>query len=232
MRPILIILFFLQIIVSVKSQAQKWMPGHFTTVNDSIGTGFIRIDPSGKGIIKDEGFIEFKTDKKAKSFKISAGNIKSFVIGRDSFIVAHAPKNETWRGKELDFVEVVLDDDIKIYAGYGGNSGSSGNGFSVGIGLGGGFGIPIGRNFGMGIGGGLEVPLFGNGNDEGLAWYYGEDTAHLFRFTEENFEDITSNIMGDEPDIVEKIHSKFYNLSNINKLIADFKKLRHSEVGG
>ena len=226
MRSILIILFFLLITISEKSQAQRWLPGHFTTIKDSIGTGLIRIDPPGKGLVKDEGFIEFKTDKKAKPFKVSAGNLKYFVIGRDSFVVAHAPKNETWPGKELDFVEVVLDEDIKLYAGYGGTGGGGGSGFSIGIGLGGGFGIPIGRNFGLGVGGGVDVPLFGSGSYSGIAWYYGENTVQMFRLTDENFEDIMSNIMGDEPDVVDSIHRKEYGLGNMGQLVSYFNKMK------
>jgi len=227
MRSILNILFFLLIIISEKSQAQRWMPGHFTNIKDSVGTGLIRIDPSGRGPIKDEGFIEFKTDKKAVPFKVSASGLKSFVIGKDSFVVAHAPKTETWPGKELDFVEVVLDEDIKLYAGFGGPGG--GSGFSVGIGLGGGFGIPLGRNFAAGVGGGVDVPIIGGRGYEGIAWYYGENTAQMFRLTNENFEDIMSNIMGDYPEVVERIHRHDYFLGNVGRLVAYYKQVEQAD---
>src|ERR1700742_3518776 len=87
-----------------KANAQKWLPGHFTDIKGNVETGFIRINPSAKGPVKDEGFIEFREDSKTNPFKLSASDLKSFVIGRDSFIVAHAPGNETWAKREIDFV--------------------------------------------------------------------------------------------------------------------------------
>jgi hypothetical protein len=225
MRPILVILFFLLVTIAEKSQAQRWLPGHFTDTSGKTTVGLLRIDPPGKGLKKDEGFIEFKADKKAKPIKVTASDLKSFVVRKDSFVVAHAPKNETWPKKELDFVAVALDEDIKVYAGFGGGSGR-GSGFSIGIGLGGGFGIPIGRNFGLGVGAGTYVPLYGEGSGyEGIAWYYGENTAKMYRLTDENFEDTMSNIMGDYPEVVEKIHKKEYFLGNISRLIAYYKQV-------
>src|SRR5476651_1799117 len=73
------------------AHAQKWQPGHFTDVKGNEETGLIRINPSGKAPIKNESFIEFKEDAKTEPFKLSASDLKSFVVGRDSFIVAHAP---------------------------------------------------------------------------------------------------------------------------------------------
>src|SRR6185437_10056996 len=74
--------------------AQKWQPGHFTDVKGNRMSGLIRVNPSGKAPIKDEGFIEFREDKKAEPFKLSASDLKSFVVGKDSFVVAHAPQTK------------------------------------------------------------------------------------------------------------------------------------------
>ena len=112
MRSILIILFFMLVIVSAKSYAQKWQPGRFTDVKGNIEGGFINVNPSGKGPIKNEGFIEFKEDNKAEPYKLSASDLRSFVVGKDSFVVAHPPGNENWAKNEFDFVKVALDDDI------------------------------------------------------------------------------------------------------------------------
>src|SRR4051812_7393874 len=100
MRSILIILFFMLTYVSAKSQ--KWQPGSFTDIKGNKVAGLIRENPSGKGPIKDEGFIEFRDDKKTNPYKLSASDLKSFIVGKDSFIVAHAPHNQTWSKKELD----------------------------------------------------------------------------------------------------------------------------------
>src|SRR5438445_1465319 len=90
--------------------AQKWLPGSFTDIKGNKVTGLIRKNPSNKSPIKDEGFIEFKDDSKANPYKLSASDLKSFSIGQDSFVVAHAPGNSNWSKKELDFVKVALDE--------------------------------------------------------------------------------------------------------------------------
>jgi hypothetical protein len=111
MRSILIILFFMLCFVSAKSQ--KWQQGSFTDVKGNREAGLIRTNPSGKGPIKGEGFIEFKDNEKTNPYKLSASDLRSFVVGQDSFIVAHAPANESWNKEETDFVKVVLDEPIK-----------------------------------------------------------------------------------------------------------------------
>ncbi len=225
MRSILIILFFMLIIVSAKSQSNKWLPGHFTDVKGNIETGLIRVNPSAKGPIKDEGFIEFKDNNKTEPFKLSASDLKSFVIGKDSFIVAHAPNNEIWAKKELDFVKVVLNEDVKLYMAGGGGKGGGGHsiGFSPDIGVGAGTG-----GYGGGVGAGVSIPIFGGGGGsiEKTVYYYGENTAQMKRITNENFEDIMSDIMGDYPDLVDKIHAKVYMLANIDRLIVYFKQVK------
>ncbi|MGZ3832875.1 MAG: hypothetical protein ACXVB0_05090, partial [Mucilaginibacter sp.] len=126
MRSILIILFFMLTYVSAKSQ--KWQPGTFTDIKGNIVTGLIRENPSNKGPIKDEGFIEVKDDAKSNPYKLSASDLKSFTIGKDSFVVAHAPRNETWTKKELDFVKVALNEETKLYVAVVGTGGGGGNG--------------------------------------------------------------------------------------------------------
>jgi hypothetical protein len=53
--------------------------------------GFIRPNPGGSGPIKNEGFIEFKDDDKATPYKLSTSDLQAYVVGKDSFVVAHAP---------------------------------------------------------------------------------------------------------------------------------------------
>ena len=216
-------------IVSAKSQSAKWLPGHFTDIKGNTESGLIRVNPTPKGPIKDEGYIEFKDDHKNNAFKLSASDLRSFVIGRDSFVVAHAPGNETWSKNELDFVKVVLNDDVKLYAAKGGKGGGGGGGSglaiepSVGVGAGTG-------GVGAGVGGGVSIPIFGGGGGgyEKTVWYYGENTRTMKRLTDMNFEDVMADIMGDEPDVVEKIHAKVYILENIDRLIVYFKQVQAS----
>jgi len=214
-------------IVSAKLYGQKWQPGRFTDVKGNIESGFINVNPSGRGPIKDEGFIEFKEDNKSEPYKLSASDLRSFVVGKDSFVVAHPPGNESWAKKELDFVKVALDEDIKIYVTHGGGGGrSSGIGFSPGVGAGIGTG-----GYGGGFGGGLSIPIGGGGGRsyEKTSWYYGDNPAGMKRLTDQNFEDVMCDIMGDYPDIVDKIHAKVYVLANIDRLIAYFNHVKAAE---
>jgi hypothetical protein len=223
MRSILIILFFMLIYVSAKSQ--KWQPGSFTDIKDNKETGLIRENPSGKGPVKDEGFIEFKDDSKSNPYKLSASDLKSFIVGKDSFVVAHAPHNQTWSKKELDFVKVALDEDLKLYVAKVG-TGGRGSGFGVEPVIGGG----LGTGGYSGMGGGIAINLGGGGSGGKVktTWYYGANTAEMEQLTPLNFIEIMSEIMGDEPEVVEKIRANQFNLGNIDKLIAYFKQVKAS----
>jgi hypothetical protein len=227
MRSILSILFFSALFVSTKSFGQKWLPGHFTDDKGNVETGLIRINPSGKAPIKDEGFIEFKEDNKSNSFKLSATELRSFVIGRDSFVVAHAPGNETWAKNEFDFVRVVLDEDLKLYAAGGVKTGGGGSGLSVAPGLS--TGVGTGGYSGAAVGAGVSVPIGGGGSGsyyEKVVYYYGDNTADMKRLNDQNFEDIMTDMMGDYPEVVDKIKAKVYVLENIDRLIAWFKQMK------
>src|ERR1700740_3184980 len=132
----------LTLILPAFTYAQKWQQGSFTDVKGNKVTGLIRENPSNKGPIKDEGYIEVKDDPKSNPYKLSASDIKSFTIGQDSFVVAHAPGNSNWSKKELDFVEVALDEETKLYVA------------AVASGGGGGHAIGVSPEFGAGVGSG------------------------------------------------------------------------------
>jgi len=224
MRSILIILFCMLIAVSAKSQ--KWQPGSFTDIKGNKVSGLIRENPTSKGPIKDEGYIEFKDDSKANPYKLNASDLTSFTIGRDSFVVAHAPGNSNWSKKELDFVEVVLDEETKLY---GANVATGGGGGGRGVSVAPEFGGGIGSGGYGGFGGGVGINLGGGGSGKGkviATYYYGTNTATMQQLTPMNFKDVMSDIMGDEPDVVDKIQSGQFNINNVNKLIAYFKQVK------
>ncbi|MBS1500825.1 MAG: hypothetical protein JST32_02100 [Bacteroidetes bacterium] len=233
MRPILIILFFLLLSVSAKSQ--KWPAGAFTDMKGNRVTGFINPNPSGKGPIKDEGFIEFKDDEKTHPYKLSASELKSFIVGKDSFVVAHAPQNTLWTKKELDFVKVEInDEDTKLYVAIVGTDRGHGSGFGIHptgeIGMGTGFGGYGG--YGTGAGGGVGIDLGGGGGGYSkveATYYYGPNTAEMLMVTPQNFNDVMGDIMGDEPDVLDKINANQFNLGNIQKLIAYYKQVKEAE---
>jgi hypothetical protein len=222
MRSILIILFFMLTYVSAKSQ--KWQPGTFTDIKGNKVSGLVRENPSNKGPIKDEGYIEFKDDSKSNPYKLSASDLKSFTIGKDSFVVAHAPGNSNWTKKELDFVQVALDEETKLYVAAVGTGGGGGKAIGVSPEFGGG----IGTGGYSGAGGGVAINL-GGGGGKGkvvVTYYYGANTAEMQQLTPINFKDIMSDIMGDEPDVVDKIQSGKFNITNVAQLIAYFKDVK------
>ena len=212
----------------VSAKSQKWQPGTFTDIKGNRVEGLIHENPSGKGPIKDEGFIEFKDNEKTNPYKLSASDLKSFMVGKDSFVVAHAPHNETWSKKELDFVKVEVNEETKLYVAIVGMStGSGGSGLGV---------RPVGE-IGMGtggysgVGGGVGIDIGGGGSRMGkvqLTYYYGANTAEMEMLTPINFNDVMSDIMGDEPEVLEKIRDNQFNLGNVQKLIAYFKQVKAS----
>lgn len=209
------------------AQAQKWQAGSFTDVKGNRVTGLIHDHPGGKGPIKDEGFIEFKDDAKTNPYKLSASDLQSFIVGKDSFVVAHAPHNSNWSKKELDFVKVELNEETKLFVAVVGTGTGGGKGINVSPTMAGG----LGTGGSSGMAGGLAIDLGGGGGGMGkvmVTYYYGANTASMDQVTPMNFKDVMSDIMGDEPDVVEKIQANQFNLGNIQKLIAYFKQVKAS----
>ncbi|MES2267125.1 MAG: hypothetical protein V4520_10210 [Bacteroidota bacterium] len=210
-----------------KASAQKWLPGYFIDVKGVKTNGYIHPNPGGRGPIRDEGFIEFKDEEHSTPYYLSTSDLQSFVAGRDSFVVAHAPGNETWAKKEFDFVRVAVNEPIKIYATRGAGSGGGG-GKKVQVAPAVGFGT---GTYGTSYGGGVGISIGGNGgggNNNKLYYYYGENTATMQHLTNENFVDIMSEVMADEPEVVEQIKANQYGIRNIEKLIAYFNKVKSS----
>ncbi|OKS87112.1 hypothetical protein [Mucilaginibacter polytrichastri] len=205
---------------SLLSFAQKWQPGYFIDSKDNRMDGLIQPYPGGKAPVKGQAFIVYKQNKDANEMKLSAGELKYFVAGKDSFVVTHPAMGEVWPN-EFDFVRVVLNEELKLYVYRGTIKGGSPVQISPGLGLGAGTG-------GSYVGGGLGISFGGGGAKHVITYYYGNNTAELRELSPLNFEDIMAEIMGDEPDVVDRIKSHMYNLGNIDKLIAYFKQVQAS----
>ncbi|WP_454802261.1 hypothetical protein [Mucilaginibacter phyllosphaerae] len=210
---------------SLSASAQKWLPGYFIDVKGIRTSGYIYPNPGGRGPIKDEGFIAFRDEENATPYYLSTSDLQCFVAGQDSFVVAHAPGNETWAKKEFDFVRVAVNGDVKIYATRGAGSGGGGKKVQVAPALGIGTGT-----YGTSYGGGIGINIGGNGGggSNKLSYYYGSSTATMKHLTNENFKDVMSEAMADEPEVVEQIRNNLYGIKNIEKLIAYFNKLQAS----
>jgi hypothetical protein len=204
------------------SFAQKWQPGYFFDTKGNKVPGLIQTGQTGKGPVKNEGFIVYKDNPKANEIKLSARDIKYYVMGKDSFVIAHPPAYETWPKAELDFVKVELDEPLKLYTYNGGSGGSGGfklsPSFSGGIG-GGGYG-----------GGGVGISIGGGGNNGGYnrkaTYYFGASVGEMSQVTPMNFVDVMTDIMADEPQAVEAIQKGKYNLNKMDSLISFYKKLK------
>ncbi|MDB5010948.1 MAG: hypothetical protein JWQ06_1737 [Mucilaginibacter sp.] len=216
------LLLFSLLLAAISSEAQKWQPGYFYDVKGSKVTGLIRLYPSGRGPVKDEAFVEYREDAKASAIKLSASDLRSFTVARDSFVVA---ANGGWSPFELDFVRVALNTPLRLYQaqGYGGGGGS-------GIGIGPEIGAGIGTGgFGGGFGGGISIPIGGGRKGpKSSIYFYGSNTANMKPIDNQNFVDIMSEVMADEPDAVEQIKLNKYNLGSMEKLIAYYNKLQDS----
>ncbi|GGH04544.1 hypothetical protein [Mucilaginibacter phyllosphaerae] len=222
--PALALLFMM--LTGQAATAQKWLPGYFIDVKGVKTEGYIYPNPGGSGPFKNEGFISFRDEEKSTPYYLSTSDLQCFVAGRDSFVVAHAPGNETWAKKEFDFVRVAVNSDMKIYATRGADSGGGGGkkvqvAPAVGIGTG---------TYGTAYGGGLGISIGGGGgsNKSKLSYYYGTNTANMKHLTGENFIDVMSEAMADEPEVVEQIRNHNFGIGNVEKLIAYFNKVKAS----
>ena len=199
----------------------QWDDGYFYDSNGKKVPGQIVVSPSGRSPQDSEGFILFRKDKGEEKEKLTASMVRSFVAGRDSFTVAHAPRTGPWTGRSIDFVKVLVDEPMKLYATTGGGGGGMSPGIRPSLGIGGG-------SFGSGVGGGLGINLGGGGGKGKTAYYYGDDPNSLTELRKDNFVQVMSEIMASQPEIVEKIKNKKYRYGNINELILDFYRLKEA----
>ncbi len=225
--PILISLFS---VIAFSASAQlglnKWDDGYYYDANGNKILGQIVVNPSGRSPENSEGFILFRKDKGEEKERLSASMVRSFVAGKDSFTVAHAPRSQDWTGKRIDFVKVLVDEPLKLYAttGDGGNGGGMSPGIRPSFGIGGG-------SFGGGMGGGLGINLGGGrgrGGSGKSAYFYGDNPNSLTELKKADFIPIMTEIMASEPEIVDKIKNKKYRYGNMDELILDFYKLKEA----
>jgi hypothetical protein len=227
MRSLFLSAFILLLAVSSNGQgslSSKFQQGYYYDINGQKVEGYIRTG-TGKKLEGNEGYITFKEEDKAPKQNLSASMINGFVIGRDSFIVAHAPRVGTWSKNELDFVLVLINTPLKLYAiNASGGGGAVTPGISTGLGIGGGSIGGIGTGIGLSLGSGM----FGGGSH--MVYYFGSDTGSLTELKKQNFIDVMSEIMGDEPEVVEKIKAKKYSLGDMDKLIKYYNQ-QHEAKG-
>lgn len=210
-------------LLSISAVAQKWQQGYFYDKRGVKNVGYISQNPSGKGPIKNEAFIEFKEYEKDKPIKLSASDMKSYVVGRDSFVVA-VSLTDDWASEQMDFIRVAINAPLKLYMAKVGNIGARQKAVSVSPALSTGYGS---GGMGGGLGGGVSINLGKNrgGGGTRIAYLYGESTNGMKAITEENFVDVMIEVMGDEPAAVEQLRSGKVGLRDMEKIIAYYHKL-------
>lgn len=210
-------------LLSFSAIAQKWQNGYFYDKRGVKNVGYINQNPSGKGPIKNEAFIEFKEYEKDKPMKLSASDMKSYVVGRDSFVVAISLTDD-WASEQMDFIRVAINAPLKLYMAKVGNTSARQKAVSVNPALSTGYGS---GGLGGGLGGGVAINLGRNrgGGGTHIAYLYGESTNGMKAITEENFVDVMIEVMGDEPAAVEQLRSGKVTLRDMEKIIAYYHKL-------
>ncbi len=204
------------------SLSSKFQQGYYYDINGQKVEGYIRTG-TGKKLVENEGYITFKEEDKAPRQNLSASMVHGFVIGRDSFIVAHSPRVGNWSKNELDFVQVVVNSPLNLYAVNAAGGDGSGGGIQPSVGLGMGGGLGVGGGLGLSLGSGM----FSGGKH--VTYYYGSDTGSMTELKKQNFIDVMSEVMADEPDAVDKIKTKKYGLGDMDKLVKYYNDLRDAK---
>ncbi|WP_448698597.1 hypothetical protein ACFGVR_17265 [Mucilaginibacter sp. AW1-3] len=225
---ILSFVFSLLLVVSANAQmfGGKFEQGYYYDINGQKVEGLINENTSGKGPLPNEGYIIFKENDKAEKQNLSASMIRGFVVGADSFIVAHAPRLGAWSKYELDFLRVVINDSTRLYTITGSDRGKEGRSgsrpaISTGLGIGGGYGGGLGMGLSLGSG------LFGGGGGSSHpVYYYGSGVGDMVEINKQNFVAAMSEVLAAEPEAVKKVMDKKYKLGDMDDLLKYYHKLR------
>lgn len=226
-----ILSFALTLLLAINANALmfggKFEQGYYYDINGQKVEGLINDNTSGKGPMPNEGYIIFKETDKAPKQQLSASMIHGFVVGADSFIVAHAPRLGAWSKYDMDFLRVVINDSTKLYTIYGSERGKESRGggvrpsVSTGLGIGGGMGGGIGMGLSLGSG------LFGGGGGSSHAvYYYGSGVGDMVEINKQNFVAAMSEVLAAEPEAVKKVIDKKYKLGDMEALLKYYRQLR------
>jgi hypothetical protein len=239
--------------LSISAHAQIWQPGYYTDVQGVKYAGIIRPAPGGKGPFPGEGYIEFKDSENGEVIPLSTSDLQSFVVGQDSFVVAKAPAAGKWSKMQSDFVRVVMNEEVKIYAlrvadgkpaTYKGSGKTHKISTATRLLLG---GYSADRNSAIAQNPTItkeglykEAPNFTvpivptsyktgpstTGSNYKKWYYYGSNPQGLTYITDENFKETIATTMKSQPKVAEYILANPFGLDNIEQLIAYFNKVK------
>lgn len=199
MKKFLLLLCILSITKITEAQLfrKNWEAGSYIDSSGKEFSGLIYYSVSDPYSLKIKGdCLLYKTDKDAEKQKIPAGQIRSFVIGIDSFAVSHFISL-----KNYPFLQIIINHQTKLYY-------SAVNPTLMPT-LGGAL-----------VGGAIGAAAF---NSKGSAYYYGSDPDHLAMIKGKNFAETMSTLMADKPEVVVKIKDKTFKIGSITDLLNYYK---------
>ncbi|MEO6150888.1 MAG: hypothetical protein ABIN95_09270 [Mucilaginibacter sp.] len=185
MRKIIFLVCLLTTCFTVK--AQLFTPGldegyYYDNTGAKI-SGFIRAG--------ENQFFFKKYKKDVSEKKIAAGDIKGYVMGKDSFTVSRNPVF-----KKPPFLKVLINNSTKLYFFKADEKisfepvSATSTGFAAGTGKG-----------------------------RSKYYFYGADPDALQLITETNFIAAMSELMGDKPEIIERVKDKTITLKNLEEWV-------------
>jgi hypothetical protein len=188
MREILPMLCILSITIGAKAQlfGKHWEPGSYYDLQGIKHTGLVSWSPPQKSLFSSNGdCIFYEVEQYASVLKVKSGDLKSFTCGADSFVVTH---DERFSWKPFLNVFIDVNDSLKLYRSMETRS-SPGVGFGVG---------------GMGA---VAMSVGASYRYSSKIYYYGPNPDHVIKIDKKNFVEVTSKILADKPEIVDKIKS-------------------------
>lgn len=204
----------LLIAITLPSFAQifgrDYNPGTYYTKDKQMYTGFLAMDfdlPSVFSTHADKT-LYFKPDLDAKRQKIKASTLTRFTVTNrdtartDSFVTI----SNVGRSRikfQFDFVQVICDNGpVKLYN----------------------YRIPrkVGAGFGMV---GLSITYYDN------YYFYGPDADTSVEMKQKDFKGVMSNMLADDPGIVEKIKNETYTMGDMHEMLKLYNAHRLVAVG-
>ena len=203
MRKILLSILLLVMCLAANAQtaglATVWNKGYYYDNSGQKISGFLADYSHNVNVFhpNDDYFLFSKSDDTAynarESVKVFSKDIKSFVAGKDTFVVSNSDKI-----KKTPFLAVLVNNDLKLYA------------------------VEMWRGTSFGLVA-LATIATNNVLVMDYTYYYGTDRDNLTKLTHKEFMDVMTKVMADKPNVVAKIQDKTYRYSDMKELLIYYK---------
>jgi hypothetical protein len=194
----LTVLLLITIITYSRAQimgfGHHWEEGCYYDINGNKTCGLISEYIRAQSIFEADRNFLFKKDKDDKRVKIYAKNTKSFVVGKDSFVVSNSQILD-----ETPYLQVAIDKPLKLFIARLPRQ-------TPGFGM----GMPIGV---------LTATMAVSFSYTKNKYYYGADQDSIFQVKRKDFIEVMCKIMADKPNVVAKIKDKTYRFGDLDDLL-------------